>query len=60
MTPARIVLAGLAFAVAVALIAAPFGLKPYGIYILTLWAVTTIAAMKAYRPRISPLVNLAR
>ena len=45
MTPARIVLAGLAFAVAVALIAAPFGLKPYGIYILTLWAVTTIAAI---------------
>ena len=45
MTPARIVLAGLALAVAVALIAAPFGLKPYGIYILTLWAVTTIAAI---------------
>src|SRR3954449_6214895 len=29
----------------IALIAAPFGLKPYGIYILTLWAVTTIAAI---------------
>jgi branched-chain amino acid transport system permease protein len=28
-----------------ALIAAPFGLKPYGIYILTLWAVTSIAAV---------------
>src|SRR3954452_10806310 len=28
-----------------ALIVAPFGLKPYGIYILTLWAVTTIAAI---------------
>ena len=28
-----------------ALIAAPFGLKPYGIYILSLWAVTTIAAI---------------
>ena len=27
------------------LIAAPFGLKPYGIYILTLWAVTAIAAI---------------
>jgi branched-chain amino acid transport system permease protein len=27
------------------LIAAPFGLKPYGIYILSLWAVTTIAAI---------------
>ena len=27
------------------LVAAPFGLKPYGIYILTLWAVTTIAAI---------------
>ena len=31
--------------VAALLIAAPFGLKPYGIYILTLWAVTTIAAI---------------
>jgi branched-chain amino acid transport system permease protein len=30
---------------AAALIAAPFGLKPYGIYILTLWAVMTIAAI---------------
>jgi branched-chain amino acid transport system permease protein len=28
-----------------ALIAAPLGLKPYGIYILSLWAVTTIAAI---------------
>ena len=28
-----------------ALIAAPLSLKPYGIYILTLWAVTTIAAI---------------
>ena len=27
------------------LLAAPFGLKPYGIYILTLWAVMTIAAI---------------
>src|SRR6201991_1416966 len=27
------------------LIVAPFGLKPYGIYILSLWAVTTIAAI---------------
>jgi branched-chain amino acid transport system permease protein len=27
------------------LIAAPVGLKPYGIYILTLWTVTTIAAI---------------
>src|SRR4051812_1694475 len=32
-------------AIIAALIAAPFGLKPYGIYILTLWAVTTIAAI---------------
>jgi len=45
MTPARIVLAALALAVTVGLIAAPFSLKPYGIYILTLWAVTTIAAI---------------
>lgn len=28
-----------------ALIAAPFGLKPYGIYLLSLWAVMTIAAI---------------
>ncbi|HKA75158.1 MAG TPA: branched-chain amino acid ABC transporter permease [Xanthobacteraceae bacterium] len=45
MTPARIVLAALALAVTVGLIAAPLSLKPYGIYILTLWAVTTIAAI---------------
>jgi branched-chain amino acid transport system permease protein len=45
MTPARIFLAALALAVTVGLIAAPFSLKPYGIYILTLWAVTTIAAI---------------
>jgi branched-chain amino acid transport system permease protein len=31
--------------VVAALIAAPLGLKSYGIYILTLWAVTTIAAI---------------
>ena len=30
---------------AVALIAAPFALKPYGIYLLSLWAVMTIAAI---------------
>src|SRR4029079_16952384 len=36
-------IAGLA--ILAGLIAAPFGLKPYGIYILTLWAVTTIAAI---------------
>jgi len=35
----------LGLAAAVALVAAPFGLKPYGIYILSLWAVTTIAAI---------------
>jgi branched-chain amino acid transport system permease protein len=34
-----------AAAIVVGLVAAPFGLKPYGIYILTLWAVTTIAAI---------------
>jgi branched-chain amino acid transport system permease protein len=27
------------------LVAAPFGLKPYGVYLLSLWAVTTIAAI---------------
>ena len=32
-------------AIVVGLIVAPLGLKPYGIYILTLWAVTTIAAI---------------
>ena len=30
---------------AVALIAAPFALKPYGVYLLSLWAVMTIAAI---------------
>jgi len=30
---------------AVVLVAAPFGLKTYGIYVLSLWAVTTIAAI---------------
>jgi branched-chain amino acid transport system permease protein len=37
--------AAVAAIAAAALIAAPFGLKPYGIYILTLWAVMTIAAI---------------
>jgi len=36
--------AALALVVAL-LVVAPLGLKPYGIYILTLWAVTTIAAI---------------
>jgi branched-chain amino acid transport system permease protein len=37
---------GIAAAAAVALlVAAPFGLKPYGIYLLSLWAVMTIAAI---------------
>ena len=39
---ARIVAATAAIAL---LVAAPFGLKPYGIYLLSLWAVTTIAAI---------------
>ena len=30
---------------AIALVAAPFALKPYGIYLLSLWAVMTIAAI---------------
>ena len=42
----RLLLGSAALLLVVAgLIAAPFGLKPYGIYILTLWAVTTIAAI---------------
>jgi branched-chain amino acid transport system permease protein len=36
---------GLAALVVAALVAAPFALKPYGIYLLSLWAVTTIAAI---------------
>jgi branched-chain amino acid transport system permease protein len=39
---ARITAAAVAIAL---LVAAPFGLKPYGIYLLSLWAVTTIAAI---------------
>ena len=39
---ARIVAAAAAIAL---LVAAPFGLKPYGIYLLSLWAVTTVAAI---------------
>ena len=39
---ARIIAAAAAIAL---LVAAPFGLKPYGIYLLSLWAVTTIAAI---------------
>jgi branched-chain amino acid transport system permease protein len=35
----------LLLAAAAVLIAAPFGLKPYGIYLLSLWAVMTIAAI---------------
>src|SRR3979490_820794 len=37
--------AALAFIVVVALVAAPLALKPYGIYLLSLWAVMTIAAL---------------
>jgi len=36
---------GFLLVAAVLLIAAPFGLKPYGIYLLSLWAVMTIAAI---------------
>src|SRR3954451_22164013 len=42
---ARILGAVAGLVIVAGLIAAPFGLKPYGIYILTLWAVTTIAAI---------------
>ncbi len=34
-----------AVAAAALLVAAPFGLKPYGVYLLSLWAVMTIAAI---------------
>ena len=44
MSPARIRAAAAAVAVLV-LIAAPFALKPYGVYVLSLWAVTVIAAI---------------
>jgi branched-chain amino acid transport system permease protein len=44
MTPANIRIAAAAV-VALVLIAVPFGLKPYGIYVLSLWAVTVIAAI---------------
>ena len=40
---ARVIAA--AVVVTVAVIAAPFALKPYGIYLLSLWAVMTIAAI---------------
>jgi len=42
---ARILGAVAALLIMGGLIAAPFGLKPYGVYILTLWAVTTISAI---------------
>jgi len=43
---ARVLASAVAFVLIVAaLIAAPIWLRPYGIYILTLWAVTTIAAI---------------
>jgi len=44
MTASALRIAACAVA-AVVLIAAPFGLKPYGIYVLSLWAVTVIAAI---------------
>ncbi len=46
MRRSRTVLAGGALALAaVFLLVAPFGLKPYGIFILSMWAVMTIAAI---------------
>lgn len=46
MRPSRGVLAGSVLALAaVFLVVAPFGLKPYGIFILSMWAVMTIAAI---------------
>ncbi len=44
MTPRWLVLL-LAAAVAAALVLAPLGLQRYGVYILTLWLVTSVAAM---------------
>ena len=41
----RVLLGAVVLLIVAALIVAPFGLKPYGIYILSLWAVTTIAAI---------------
>jgi branched-chain amino acid transport system permease protein len=46
MSRGRTMLAGITLALASGLLlAAPFGLKPYGIYILSMWAVMTIAAI---------------
>ena len=46
MSRARMAVGGAAGLVILALlVVAPLGLKPYGIYILTLWAVTAIAAI---------------
>ena len=45
MTARNALLAVLAAVVVAALLAAPFALKSYGIYILSLWAVTTIGAI---------------
>ena len=45
MTPAARIRVAVATAAVALLVAAPFGLKPYGIYLLSLWAVTTIAAI---------------
>ena len=46
MRPARRPLVGIALALVFAfLLAAPFGFKPYGIFILSMWAVMTIAAI---------------
>jgi branched-chain amino acid transport system permease protein len=45
VTPAGRTRIAVAIAAAAFLVVAPFGLKPYGIYLLSLWAVTTIAAI---------------
>jgi branched-chain amino acid transport system permease protein len=46
MTLARNLRLIAAAAVAALLLALPFGLKPYGVYLLSLWAVMTIAAIR--------------
>ena len=51
----RDVLAGGVLALAaVFLLLAPFGFRPYGIFILTMWAVMTIAAIGLLRPGFLP------
>src|SRR3954464_15249686 len=45
MSKRRLIMALAAALVAAFLLAAPFGFKPYGVFILSLWAVMSIAAI---------------